>query len=143
MSWSAKDSQHDAILKKSVYVQTRPAPEIYTILIPSLPTSKDHIPDTINIGSGCINDIERNVNAYIFSEDVLVTDTFSFPRKTFVYAEQVDEYSCDYLSNMHSNIVNLGQIFPELLNSLIDCLQSSCMLKRKYRNVLSARKQSF
>ena len=116
------------------------------VVIASLPTSKDHIPNTINIGSGCINDIERNVNAYIFSEDILVTDTFSFPRKTFVYAEQVDEYSCDYLSNMHSNIVNLGQIFPELLNSLIDCLQSSCMLKRKYRNVLSApyiRKQSF
>ena len=44
------------------------------VVIASLPTSKDHIPDTINIGSGCINDIERNVNAYIFSEDVLVTD---------------------------------------------------------------------
>ena len=108
------------------------------IVIASLPTSKDHIPDNMNIGNGCVNDLERNVNAYIFSEGVPVTDVFSFPRKTFVYAEQVDEYSCAYLANMHSSIENLGRIYPELFRRIIECLLSSCMLKRKYRNVLSA-----
>ena len=107
------------------------------VVIASLPTSKDHIPNSITAGSGCVNDIERNVNAYIFSEGEIVTNTFSFPRKTFVYAEQVDEYSCEYLSNMHSNIDILGRIYPELLKDIIDCLLSSCMLKRKYRSVLS------
>ena len=107
------------------------------VVIASLPTSKDHIPDSMATGNGCANDMERNVNAYIFSEGVPVTDTFSFPRKTFVYAEQVDEYSCEYLSNMHSNIDDLGLIFPELLKDIIECLLSSCMLKRKYRSVLS------
>ena len=63
---------------------------------------------------------------------------FSFPRKTFVYVEQVDEYSCGYLANMHSSIENLGRIYPELFRRIIECLLSSCMLKRKYRNVLSA-----
>lgn len=106
------------------------------VVIASLPTSKDHIPDCMATVTGCVNDMERNVNAYIFSEGMPVTDTFSFPRKTFVYAEQVDEYSCKYLSNMHSEIDVLGLIFPELLKDIIDCLLSSCMLKRKYRNVL-------
>ena len=106
------------------------------VVIASLPTSKDHIPDCMATVTGCVNDMERNVNAYIFSEGVPVTDVFSFPRKTFVYAEQVDEYSCKYLSNMHSEIDVLGLIFPELLKDIIDCLLSSCMLKRKYRNVL-------
>lgn len=109
------------------------------VVIASLPTSKDHIPETMAIGNGCVNDKERNVNAYIFSEGEIVTDTFSFPRKTFVYAEQVDEYSCEYLSNMHSDIDDLGIILPELLKDIIDCLLSSCMLKRKYRKVLSAK----
>ena len=108
------------------------------VVIASLPTSKDHIPNSITAGSGCVNDMERNVNAYIFRECELVTDTFSFPRKTFVYAEQVDEYSCKYLSNMQTETDDLGLIFPELLKDIVDCLLSSCMLKRKYRNVLSA-----
>ena len=109
------------------------------VVIASLPTSKDHIPDSMATGNGCVNDMERNVNAYILSENDIVTDIFSFPRKTFVYAEQVDEYSCDYLSNMHSEIDNLGRILPEILKDIIDCLLSSRMLKRKYRKVLSAK----
>lgn len=108
------------------------------VVIASLPTSKDHIPDCVATVNGCVNDIERNVNAYIISEGVPVTDTFSFPLKTFVYAEQVDEYSCEYLTNMHSNIDHLGRIIPELLKAIIDCLLTSCMLKRKYRKVLSS-----
>lgn len=109
------------------------------VIIASLPTSKDHVPDSMSISNGCINDKERNVNAFIFNENVLVTDTFSFPRKTFVYTEQVDEYSLDYLLRMQSDIEDFGRIRSELLNGLLDCLLSSSMLKRKYRKVLSAK----
>lgn len=107
------------------------------IMMASLPTSKDHIPQTLYVDNGCVNDKERGVSAYVFREGEKVTECFSFHRKTFIYAEQVDEYSCEYLKAMSSEVANLGIIKNDIFEALKECLISSKMLKRKYRKYLS------
>lgn len=107
-----------------------------TLMMVSLPTSKDHIPSEIALSQGCVNDPERDVNAYVFNIDCQVTESFSFPRRTFIYAEQVDEYAMMYLDAMNSKVINLGRIKPELFKAIIACLKNSKTLKRKYRRLL-------
>ena len=106
------------------------------IMLASLPTSKDHIPSDVVLRSGGINIPERDVNAYIFEADTLVTDTFSFPRRTFVYGEQVEAYTENDLSLMTENILNLGVLKPEILSELNACLKESSNIKQKYKKLL-------
>jgi hypothetical protein len=56
------------------------------ILIPSLPTSHDHIPNMIEKKHGCIDEPQYQVNCYYFQPGKIVTDNhFSFPFETFIY----------------------------------------------------------
>lgn len=108
-----------------------------TLMMASLPTSKDHIPTDLTLSQGCVNDVERDVNAYVFDAgNQVTTNLFAFPRRTFIYAEQVDEYGMEYLNAMKSEVIELGKIKPELFQALIDCLRNSKTLKRKYRKLL-------
>lgn len=61
-----------------------------------------------------------------------MTDTFSFPRRTYVYGEQVDDYTEADLEAMNSNIQNLGVLKPELLADLKACIKEATNIKRKY-----------
>jgi len=106
------------------------------VLMATLPTSKDHIPADAEVERGCVNISERGVNAYIFSPDDMATSTFSFPRTTFVYGEQVDEYEQKYLDAMDSTVEHLGQIVPQIFQDLKDCIKQASLLRRKYRRLL-------
>lgn len=75
---------------------------------------------------------ERGVNAYVFEAGDQVTDTFSFSRRTFVYGEQVDDYTEDDLDTMGGTIRNLGVLKPEILADLKACLKKAPNIKRKY-----------
>lgn len=61
-----------------------------------------------------------------------MTDTYYFPRKTYVYGEQVDDYTEQDLMAMGSTIQNLGVLKPELLADLKACLKQASNIKRKY-----------
>lgn len=65
-----------------------------------------------------------------------MTATFSFPRQTFVYGEQVDEYERKYLDEMESSVENLGQIDSQTFQDLKDCIKKAQLLRRKYRSFL-------
>lgn len=106
------------------------------MMMASLPTSKNHIPSDVPLASGCINIPERAVNAYVFFPEEKVTDCFSFVLPTFVYGEQVDEYSREYIENMKSEIEDLGKISDETMANLRNCLKQSVLIKRKYRKLL-------
>ena len=106
------------------------------VMMASLPTSKDHVPVDAVVEHGCVDIKERGVNAYVFSPNDKVTATFSFPRQTFVYGEQVDEYEQKYLDEMNSNVEHLGQIEAQTFQNLKDCLKKAQLLRRKYRNLL-------
>ena len=102
------------------------------VLLASLPTSKDHIPAGVDVVRGAVNIPERGVNAYVFEAGDHVTDTFCFPRRTFVYGEQVDDYTEEDLNAMGCVIRHLGVLKPELLADLKSCLKQASNIKRKY-----------
>lgn len=134
MSFTPFVFKNGAHPKKKYYIVLKLMEEC--LMMASLPTSKDHVPNDIALKSGCINISERLVNAYVFLPGNSVTDRFSFPRPTFVYGEQVDEYSQKYLDEMNTEVVDLGIIHDEVFTDLKDCLKQSVLLKRKYRNLL-------
>lgn len=102
------------------------------VVLASLPTSKDHVPSDVLVVRGAVSIPERGVNAYVFEAGDLVTDHFAFPRRTFVYGEQVDDYREEDLMNMGSCIQNLGVLKPEILADLKLCLKQAANIKRKY-----------
>lgn len=106
------------------------------VLMANLPTSKDHVPSDVMVERGCIDIPERGVNAFVFHPGDQVTSLFSFPRPTFVYGEQVDEYEKKYLDEMCSTVEQLGQIEPALFQAIKDCIKKAKLLRRKYRNLL-------
>lgn len=67
------------------------------VMIASLPTSKDHVPADAEVTRGSINIPERDVNAYVFEAGEMVTDSFCFPRRTFVYGEQATRIKRKYI----------------------------------------------
>jgi hypothetical protein len=81
---------------------------------------------------GCVDIPERGINAYVFEAGDKVTDTFAFPRRTFVYGEQVDDYSESALRPMVANMRILGQMNPLLFSDLLQCLKKAVGIRRKY-----------
>ena len=102
------------------------------VMLASLPTSKDYVPADAEVMRGAVNIPERGVNAYVFEAGDQVTDTYCFPRRTYVYGEQVDDYTEEDLNAMGSTIQNLGVLKPELLADLKACLKQASNIKRKY-----------
>jgi hypothetical protein len=102
------------------------------VMLASLPTSKDHVPQDAEVVRGAVSIPERGVNAYVFEAGDQVTDCFAFPRRTFVYGEQVDDYTEEDLEVMGGSIQNLGVLKPELLAELRKCLKQAPNIKRKY-----------
>ena len=106
------------------------------LMMASLPTSQDHVPGDLSDSTGCISFPERGVNAYAFAAEEQVTDVFAFPLRTYVYGEQVDEYSQSYLDAMGSTVEDLGVMPVERLDALRQCLKQSPLIKRKYYKLL-------
>ena len=106
------------------------------LILASLPTTKDHVPADVEVIRGAVNIPERRVNAYIFEAGDQVTNTYCFPRRTFVYGEQVDEYTEEDLSKMGTAVLNLGVLKPEILADLKACLKQAAGIKRKYAKLL-------
>lgn len=110
-------------------------------IIATLPTSKDHVPSDVEVKSGCIDIASRNFNAFVFMANELVTQSFRFKVNTFVYGCNLHLYNVENLTNqIDSNLTspkNLGHINKALFNALIECLQTSSEVKRKYKLRLS------
>lgn len=106
------------------------------VMMANLPTSKDHVPSDVMVERGCIDIPERGVNAFVLHPSDQVTSSFSFPRPSFVYGEQVDEYEQKYLDEMGSTVERLGLIEPALFQAIKDCVKKAKLLRRRYRNLL-------
>jgi len=106
------------------------------MILASLPTSKDHVPSDATVVRGSVNIPERGVNAYVFEAGDLVTDSYCFPRRTFVYGEQVDDYTVEDIFAMSDNMTNLGKLKPEIFSELKACLKRASNMKRKFAKYL-------
>lgn len=116
------------------------------VILASLPTSKDHIPSDIAITTGCVEDSTRQISAFVFKANDTVVEgnaqyaPFQFPRHTFIYCSDVDSYPVEgfetQLSEGKTTVTDLGFLRKELYEALLACLQSSSMIKRRYKKLL-------
>lgn len=105
-------------------------------ILASLPTSQDHLPDKFSNVEGCVKEDNSRLSAFVFNKDVLITETFSFQKRTYIYGEQLDEYSKLHLDNFHSKIEVKGKIKTHLYEQLIECFKNSSVVKNKYKKIL-------
>lgn len=112
------------------------------IIVASLPTSKDHIPNSIKKKHGCISDDNKMVNCYFFEKDRVISEcgTFGFPRDTYVYGEQIDFFDLKLLQSIYKNKENSYTIKCKLLESefesIKECLKNSGVVARKFKKYL-------
>lgn len=116
-----------------------------SMLLASLPTSKDHVPSDVEVKHGCIDLSERFVNVFVFlsGEEILCKsngERFSFSKNTFVYGANLDMYQVSQFELQErlsqTQIELVGRIDAELFEELVDCLAGSKMVKNKYRRML-------
>ena len=112
-----------------------------TVLLASLPTSKDHIPSDVEVSSGCLEIAERMVNAYIFMANEVVTeDGFFFEKNTFVYGQSIKTFSTVAFTKQklagETNIVFKGKLTDSVFKALKDCLRNSDAVRNRFKKYL-------
>lgn len=112
-------------------------------LLASLPTSKDHVPETIEKIHGCIEHPEINFNCYYFDPSVVICDNgFSFPSETYVYGFRLQTFNLNDLLLQEvtdeTTIEECGILTDGEYQALIHCLTNSPEVKRGYRKLLAA-----
>ncbi len=113
-----------------------------SIVLASLPTSKDFIPKMYEKNEGCIEVSEINMNCFVISPNKPITvcnKCFEFT--TFIYGFQIDSYELSLLNEIYPRKNVDYQVFgamkSEFFNELIVCLKNSKSVKRKFVNLLS------
>lgn len=112
-----------------------------TVLLASLPTSKDHIPLDVEVSSGCLEIAERMVNAYVFMAKDIVTDNgFFFEKNTFVYGQTIKSFSTIAFEEQklagETDIKFKGKLKDEVFTALKDCLKNSDAVRKRFKKYL-------
>jgi len=111
------------------------------VVLASLPTTKDHIPSYFEIREGCIEIPEADFNCFAILTTTCVTEcNKSFPRKTFLYGQNIDTYRIDEMENRYPleniNYEIWGVMKQCLFDSLICCFCNSKTIKQKHKRIL-------
>lgn len=112
-----------------------------TMLLASLPTSKDHIPSDVEVLSGCLEIAERMVNAYVFMANEVVTeDGFFFEKNTFVYGQNIKMYNTTaFLQQQIDGQIQIsikGKLTDDVFSALTNCLKNSDAVRKRYKQYL-------
>lgn len=112
-----------------------------TVLLASLPTSKDHIPSDVEVTSGCLDIPERMVNAFTFLANEVVTDNgFFFEKNTFIYGQNIKTYNTIAFSEQEkageTEIELKGKLKADLFTALKDCLRNSDAVRKRFKQYL-------
>jgi hypothetical protein len=112
-----------------------------TVLLASLPTSKDHIPSDVEVTSGCLEIPERMVNAYTFLANEVVTENgFFFEKNTFIYGQNIKTYNfVVFLGQKVSGetvIEEKGKLKNDVFIALKECLKNSDAVRKKFKKYL-------
>lgn len=116
------------------------------MLLASLPTSKDHVPNDVEVKGGCIDLPDRQVNVFVFPADEVITEeygggvSFSFDVNTFIYGADLDTYPVASFQQQMSDCVTeiefKGRISDTYFTALKECLLKSKMVKNKYKRII-------
>ena len=114
-----------------------------TLLLASLPTSKDRVPEYIEKRHGCIERPDISFNCYYFDPSVVICGNgFSFPIETYVYGYRLQTFNLkDLLLQELTDetiIEECGILTEEEYHSIIQCLFNYPEVKRGYRKLLAA-----
>lgn len=114
-----------------------------TLLLASLPTSKDHVPEYIEKRHGCIERSDISFNCYCFDPSVVICDNgFSFPVETYVYGFRLQTFKLNDLLLQEvtdeTKIEECGILTDGEYQAIIHCLTNSLEMKRGYRKMLAA-----
>lgn len=112
-----------------------------TVLLASLPTSKDHIPLDVEVSSSCLEISERMVNAYVFMAKDIVTDNgFFFEKNTFIYGQNIKMYKTTaFLQQQIDGQILIsvkGKLTDDIFSALTDCLKNSDAVRKRYKHYL-------
>lgn len=112
-----------------------------TVLLASLPTSKDHIPSDVEVSSSCLEIAERMVNAYVFMANEVVTeDGFFFEKNTFVYGQNIKMYNTTaFLQQQIDGQIQIsikGKLTDDVFSALTNCLKNSDAVRKRYKKYL-------
>lgn len=110
-------------------------------VLATLPSSKDFVPSSQAIVKGCIDIEAANFNCYVFTAgEPVATNGWAFPRNTFVYGQQLDEYEIVDLQSRYPvdglDYEVVGQLTPNEFERLRACLFASAAVKRKFKRML-------
>lgn len=113
-----------------------------SVVLATLPTSKDFVPNTIEKVHGCMEHPEINFNCYYFaSGQAVCTNGFGFPVETYVYGYRLQTHAvADFqkqVADGETVITEKGQLTAEEYRAIVDCLKQSPAVKRVYRNALN------
>lgn len=117
-----------------------------TVVLASLPTSKDHVPSDMEVKGGCLDLPDRQVNVFVFPAGEGITtaqddcQVFSFTVNTFIYGSDLDSYPVaafqQQIADKYSEVQLVGRLSDEYFTALRDCLKNSKMVKNKYKRML-------
>ena len=112
------------------------------IIVANLPTSKDHIPNSIIKKHGCISDDVMKISCYFFEKDKIISEcgTFGFPENTYIYGEQIKFFDLKLLQDIYKNkgidyVVRCNLSSSEF-ESVKDCFKNSGVVTRKFKKHL-------
>jgi hypothetical protein len=112
-----------------------------SIIIASLPTSKNKVPNFLQQTHGCINDDVNCFNCYLFDKNIVICDTgFSFNLTTFVYGSDLDDYELAILNSLYvtegKDYEIKGKLLPHEFQALVYCLKNSASVKKRIQRLL-------
>lgn len=111
------------------------------MIVASLPSSQDYVPNFVQKQHGCIEVREGNFNCYHFSPDKQVTpDGWAFPKPTYIYANWIDTFSLNIFKEVY--VVEgvdydiIGRLSQAEFDAIIKCFLSASSIKMKYKRLL-------
>ena len=120
--------------------------ESNNLVLATLPTSKDSIPQYIVKKFGCIEYPEINFNCYYFKSGIdiahnpIENKSFSFPIDTYVYGFRLNEFDIDiFKEQISKNQIKIsvrGTLYKNIIDNLVSCLKKSSSVKKKFKNLL-------
>lgn len=113
----------------------------HVAILTALPSSKKHLPYDLQTTYGCIELPDSGIGCYVFPVgEQVATNGFAFPLDSYIYGQHLDEYNMDNIFEMYPfpgiSYAIKGQLLPDKLVEIIDCLKKSASVKRRYKRFL-------
>lgn len=113
------------------------------VVLATLPSSQDYVPATVVDAdvSPCIEIPDANFNCYFLKAGrIVTTNHWAFPKNTFLYGHQLDEYEIATLQDIYPiegiDFEHIGTLSPQVFTEIIACFRKSASVKRKYKKLL-------